>query len=275
MSGPGPIRAWRPAVPGVAEVFHARFTDHAYPMHAHADWTLLIIDSGVVGYDLDRHAHLALDEVVTLLPPHVPHNGRAVAADGFRKRVLYLDGSLLEEQLIGRAVDGPVIADPALRAAIHRLHGSLDEPGDEFEAESRLAVVGERLRGHLRTGAPVGPPSGGARLAHRMRDLLDVHHVDGISLAAAAEVLHAHPAHLVRTFSGEFGMPPHRYLTSRRVDHARRLLLDGLPPNDVAAATGFYDQPHLTRHFTKIVGITPGAFARSAPGRRPRVPSAR
>ena len=89
MSGPGPIRAWRPAVPGVAEVFHARFTDHAYPMHAHADWTLLIIDSGVVGYDLDRHAHLALayahtsfftsrpaealaDELVRTAPPGMP-----------------------------------------------------------------------------------------------------------------------------------------------------------------------------------------------------------
>ncbi len=267
-------------MPGVTEVFHARFTDHAYPMHAHASWTLLIVDNGVVGYDLDRHAHLALDRVVTLLPPYVPHNGRAVTVDGFRKRVVYLDGSQLAEQLIGRAVDGPVIADAALRAAIDRLHGALDAPGDEFEAESRLAVVGEQLRAHLRTRRPAVPPAGGARLAHRMRDLLDARHHAGISLADAAATLHAHQAHLVRTFSAEFGMPPHRYLVSRRIDHARRLLLDGLSPNEVAVATGFYDQPHLTRHFTKVVGITPGAFARSAPPRvggdrqSPRLPSA-
>ena len=54
------VRAWRPAVPGVTEVFHARFTEHAYPSHTHDAWTLLIVDDGAVRYDLDRHEHGAL-----------------------------------------------------------------------------------------------------------------------------------------------------------------------------------------------------------------------
>ena len=251
-------------MPGVAEVFHARFTDHEYPMHAHAAWTLLIVDSGAVTYDLERHPHLAVEQVVTLLPPFVPHNGRSATAAGFRKRVVYLDAPHLGEQLIGRAVDEPVIVDPALRRAVAGLHAALTRPGEEFAAESRLALVGERLRGHLRTRAPLDPVPGGAGLAHRLRDLLDAHRIDGISLAEAAATLHAHPAHLVRTFSATFGMAPHRYLTSRRVDHARRLLLDGLPAREVAAAAGFYDQSHLTRHFARIVGVPPGAYARGA-----------
>ncbi|MGI5130995.1 AraC family transcriptional regulator [Pseudonocardia sp. CA-107938] len=257
------VRAWRPAVPGVTEVFHARFTDHAYPMHAHDSWTLLIVDSGTVTYDLERHPHLAASQVVTLLPPFVPHNGRSATPAGFRKRVVYLDGSQLGDQLIGRSVDEPVIVDELLRAWIARLHAALVVPGEEFAAEGRLALVGERLRGHLRTRAPVDPPAGGAVLAHRLRDLLDAHRTAGISLAAAAGVLHAHPAHLVRTFTSVFGMAPHRYLTSRRVDHARRLLLDGMPAREVATAVGFYDQSHLTRHFSRVVGVPPGAYARS------------
>jgi AraC-like DNA-binding protein len=47
---------------------------------------------------------------------------------------------------------------------------------------------------------------------------------------------------------------------SRRVGRARRLLLDGLAPGEVAPATGFYDQAHLTRHFRKLVGVTPGRY---------------
>ena len=47
-------------MPGVVEVFHAHFTEHAYPMHAHDTWTLLIVDDGAVRYDLRparaRHA---------------------------------------------------------------------------------------------------------------------------------------------------------------------------------------------------------------------------
>lgn len=70
-------------------------------------------------------------------------------------------------------------------------------------------------------------------------------------------MLHAGASHLVRAFGREFGMPPHRYLISRRVDLARPLLPSGVPTRDVAAATGFHDQPHPTRHFTRIVGVTP------------------
>ncbi|WP_241777546.1 helix-turn-helix domain-containing protein, partial [Streptomyces sp. CT34] len=51
----------------------------------------------------------------------------------------------------------------------------------------------------------------------------------------------------------------------------RRLLLDGRPPAEVATAVGFHDQSHLTRHFKRHLGITPGRYARRvlAPGRGP------
>jgi AraC-like DNA-binding protein len=61
-------------------------------------------------------------------------------------------------------------------------------------------------------------------------------------------------------------MTPHRYLTSRRVDLARRLILDGRALRSVAAESGFYDQPHLSRHFKRILGVTPGRYLRSAGG---------
>src|ERR1700755_931588 len=68
------VSAWRPRIPGVVEVFHAHFTEYAYPMHVHDAWTLLIVDDGAVRYDLDRHARGTPGGTVSLLPPHVPHN---------------------------------------------------------------------------------------------------------------------------------------------------------------------------------------------------------
>ncbi|WP_330349086.1 helix-turn-helix transcriptional regulator [Streptomyces sp. NBC_00582] len=259
------VSAWRPAVPGVVEVFHAHFTEHAYPMHVHDVWTLLIVDDGAVRYDLDRHRHGTPHDTVTLLPPHVPHNGSSATPHGFRKRVLYLDGTRLGEDLIGAAVDRPDLRDPVLRDRVGRLHTALARSGDELEAESRLAFVGERLRTHLRPSAAVpGPPRPGPDLARRLRELLDASVVRGVGLEEAARVLRAHPAHLVRAFSGAYGIAPHQYLTSRRVERARRLLLDGMPAGEVAAAAGFFDQSHLTRHFRKSVGVTPGRYARKS-----------
>ncbi|WP_405406818.1 helix-turn-helix domain-containing protein [Streptomyces sp. NBC_01104] len=257
------ITAWRPAVAGIEEVFHAHFTDHTYPMHTHDAWTLLIVDEGMVRYDLDRHEHGVLTHVVTLLPPHVPHNGGAATPEGFRKRVLYLDVGQVDEGLVGTAVDRPVVDDPALRRRIHRLHAALAGPGDELEAASRLALVSERLEQHLRNRAEPVRHVHDRRVAHRLRDLLDERFVAGITLQEAGLRLQAHHTHLVRAFSREFGMAPHQYVTGRRVDLARRLLLQGLPASDVASAVGFYDQSHLTRHFKRVVGTGPGHYART------------
>ncbi|MET7484898.1 AraC family transcriptional regulator [Streptomyces sp. NPDC005538] len=254
------VSAWRPRIPGVVEVFHAHFTEYAYPMHVHDAWTLLIVDDGAVRYDLDRHEHGTPHDTVSLLPPHVPHNGSPATPHGFRKRVLYLDGTHLPDGLIGSAVDRPDLRDPELRLRVGQLHTALDHPGDELEAESRLTLIAERLHAHLRPSAPA--PTGDPALARTLRELLDEHVTDGIALDEAARLVHAHPAHLVRAFSGAYGIAPHQYLMSRRVDRARRLLLDGRPPGEVAAATGFYDQSHLTRHFRKLVGVTPGRYSR-------------
>ncbi|WP_367127373.1 AraC family transcriptional regulator [Saccharothrix sp. HUAS TT1] len=260
------ISAWRPAVPGIVEVLHARFTDHAYPAHTHDAWTLLLVDTGTVTYGLDHRERGAPPASVTLLPPHVPHDGRNATSEGFRKRVLYLDTAVLGADLVGAAVDHPAFADRALRLRVHQLHGVL-RGGDEWEAESRLALVRDRLRAHLTRRAPA-PPDAGPGLARALRDLLDAHVTDGLTLADAAARLAAGPERLVRAFSREFGLPPHRYLTGRRVDLARRLLLDGLPPAEVAPAVGFHDQSHLARHFRRMLDVAPGAYARSSPRAR-------
>ena len=135
------VSAWRPRVPGVLEVFHAHFVEYAYPMHVHDSWTLLIVDDGAVRYDLDRHERGTPHDTVTLLPPHVPHNGSPATPDGFRKRVLYLDSTHLGDELIGAAVDRPDLRDPLLRLRVGQLHGALVRAGEEFEAASRLALV--------------------------------------------------------------------------------------------------------------------------------------
>ena len=258
------IRAWRPDVPGVAEVLHAYFPQHAYPRHTHDTWTLLIVDTGVVAFELEHHEHGALRTLVTLLPPHVPHDGRSVDARGFRKRVVYLEADQVDESLVGRAVDHPGFGDPLLRDRVAALHESLRHAGDELEAETRLALLRERLEAHLRQDVRTPVVARDAGLAQRLRDLLDARVAEGIGLSEAATLLGAHPAHLVRAFGHEYGIAPHQYLIGRRLDRARRLLLNGRRPADAATEVGFFDQAHLNRHFKRLLGITPAAYARSA-----------
>jgi AraC-like DNA-binding protein len=267
------VTAWRPPVPGIAEVFHAHFVDHAYPAHVHDAWTLLVLDAGAVAFALDGRPHHAACDEVTLLPPAVPHDGRAATPAGFRKRVLYLDPGVLDPALVPAAVARPSLADPRLRDRIDRLHRALGEP-DPLAAESRLALVADRLRHHLagpgRDRADPGRPGPApdrpaAALAGALRDLLDAHTTTGLTLRRAADLLDAHPSQLVRAFTATFGLAPHRYLTGRRIALARRLLLAGLPVAEVAARAGFHDQSHLHRHFVRHVGTTPARYAAGRP----------
>jgi AraC-like DNA-binding protein len=246
----------------VREVFHARFVEHRYPPHTHDTWTLLVVDEGAIRYDLDREAHGSTQGIVTVLPPHVVHDGRAAHQAGFRKRVLYVETSELGEHLVGPAVDHPTIRDPWLRGAIDRLHHRLDARDDVLGGESALAMVVERLQGHLGTDARTEHQPPDPRLADRLRQLLDAHLFEPLTLRSAAMALEANPTHLVRSFSGAYGISPHAYVIGRRVDTARARLLEGRPAATVAVETGFHDQAHLSRHFARHVGTTPGRYGR-------------
>jgi AraC-like DNA-binding protein len=56
-------------------------------------------------------------------------------------------------------------------------------------------------------------------------------------------------------------MPPHAYLTHLRIQRAKELLTEGVRASDLAPRVGLYDQSQLTRHFRRIVGVTPARYA--------------
>lgn len=262
------VRAWDPGVAGIREVLHASWADHSYPAHTHDAWTVLIVDDGFIGYDVDRHRDRADAGVgVTLLPPHVAHDGHALTSRGFRKRVVYLEEDVLPERFIGRCVDAPLLPDAALRQSVSDLDRALSR-NDRASAESQLALVSDRLRWHLSGHPEVAPVDrrSGARLAADARDLLDADPVGAPSIEQLSTQLGVSTAYLIRAFTREFAIPPHRYVTGRRLDLARRRLLDGEPPAAVAVATGFYDQAHFHRHFRRLLRTSPGTYRAPATG---------
>ena len=157
------------------------------------------------------------------LAPAVAHDGGpAPGAIGFRKPELYLEGTYFPAGLTGAAVDHTSISDPPLRAAISRLHDCLLRDGVSLDAEARLALIGERITSHL-ARRPPAVPSPEPGVAHRLRRFLDDHMTHpggapGLSLGSAAAALDRSVPHLVRSFTRQFGLSPHAYLTGRRID---------------------------------------------------------
>jgi hypothetical protein len=261
-AAPDVVRAWRPGLPGVAEVLHAAWHEHAYPAHTHDTWTVLVVDSGLIGYGLDGHEHAARHTGVTVLPPGVVHDGRSVTATGFRKRVVYLEPTVLDDGLVGRAVDAPLVLDDTLRARFAGLDRALTARED-LAAESLLALVTEGLAWHL-SGRPTPPREPAATsTARRARDLLDADPARPVRLADVAAELDVTVPHLVRAFTRELGLPPHEVAMGR--EDRDRVPRPGAPHAALPQAPAHHSGPLPARGAGGVMCRARHGLVRAAP----------
>jgi AraC family transcriptional regulator len=83
-----------------------------------------------------------------------------------------------------------------------------------------------------------------------------------VTVRSMAGVAGYSPFQFSRLFKASTGLSPHQFVLSLRLERAHRLLRE---PNaqlaNVALATGFYDQAHLTNAFRRAFGVTPSVFA--------------
>jgi AraC family transcriptional regulator len=131
------------------------------------------------------------------------------------------------------------------------------------------------LGGRRLPRCPNLPAAGGQAPSHpgsrnpfprTVADALALIHADyarELTLTEIARTVHLSPFHLVRLFKQALGVTPHQYLIEVRVNSARGLLAAGSGERslaEVAVAVGFADQSHLTRHFKRLMGVTPRRF---------------
>ena len=103
-----------------------------------------------------------------------------------------------------------------------------------------------------------------ARRLERVKEFIDAHLSEDLTIDALANQVYLSPFHFARAFKAATGSAPHRYLTDRRIGRAKALITEGrLPLADIAFICGFSSQAHLTRWFKRIVGTTPGAYRAS------------
>lgn len=101
-------------------------------------------------------------------------------------------------------------------------------------------------------------------MKHAVCEFVESHLDEKISLDTLASLAGLSPHHFARAFQQSMGLPPHRYLLRRRLEHVQKMLRDTqLPLSQIALAAGFSDQSHLARHFRRATGMPP-SLARSA-----------
>lgn len=124
------------------------------------------------------------------------------------------------------------------------------------------AFVVHTLRSHVTARPrPVRASRLDAQALRRLQHHIDERLGEVVALADLAAVVHLSPFHFCRAFKAATGLPPHAYVMERRLARAKDLLLQTtLGIKQIAEATGFSDQGHLSRAFRRRFGRPPSAI---------------
>ena len=256
------------------ELLRARYTRQRFAPHAHDEYVFGVVENGAArtvfrgGEDIH-----AVGAVITFAPGEV-HTGAPATDEGWSYRMLYPSESLVRfvaREATGRdfapAFNQSFVHDPLLSNRIHSAHATLEGNADRLQKEEALLeTIGELIIRHGSSSDQPGavvPATRSTAALRRVRDLLEAEYARTVTISELAREAGLSTFHLIRVFRASFGLPPYKYLEQVRIQQARRLIRDGFPLTHVVHATGFSDQSHLTRYFKRIVGVTPGIYARA------------
>ncbi|NKJ46872.1 AraC family transcriptional regulator [Burkholderia sp. SG-MS1] len=249
------------------ERIEAWFHGRAYAMHRHDTYAIGRTLAGVQRFSYRRSQRNSLPGNTLVLHPDEPHDGQAGTAEGFQYRMIYIEPAIFQEVLGGRALpflEGGVTTDPRLAAATATLLQHVGYTLEPLEQSDALAEAARALA--AAAGVPARRSKGDFLAARRARDYLHVNCARVVTLDELEAATGRDRWSLSHDFRMFYGTSPYRYLTMRRLDAVRRMLLAGTSLAHAAASAGFADQSHMTRHFSKTFGLTPGRWLLVAGG---------
>jgi AraC family transcriptional regulator len=243
----------------VAGLLLRDFPDHEYWEDGRQAAVCDLRAGEIIFWDLKREPVVLLDKPYHCLNFYLPRAAlNAIADDTNAPRV----GDLSYKP--GAGVDDVMIS--SLRSTMLLALANPEQVSQLFVDHVMLAV-GMHVAQTYGGMRPLSPRVRGGLAPWQVRRAKEIlsEHLDGsIPLQEVARECHLSMSHFSRQFRRTTGLPPHKWLLTRRIEVAKEKLDDRrLSLSDVAAACGFADQSHLTRVFTRIVGATPGAWRRA------------
>lgn len=258
-----------------AETYHcAPGPAAAFPAHVHDHVQLYLNHDLPYCYSAGGRSFVVPPGVVCLFEPGVPHAGEDVGAREIAStfRLLYLDPAMLQ-RTVGRDAHGRyqhlIFAAPCLLAwpvaeRFVALHEYLHVGADPVQAARAVAAFTRLLAQHAAFAVrPPTPPLPQRRINAAVqvaRRYIQARYMETITLDELAAICGISRHYLHHAFRHQIGLPPHAYQLSLRIGQARQLLVHGVALSRVARELGFADQSHFTRHFTRLVGVSPRRY---------------
>lgn len=266
------IRVWRPAGFAGLELRQGTSISQPYPKHWHDEVHFCLIQDGSGNLNYRGEKHWTPAGCLFIVHPGEVHSNQADEGGSCSYRNLYAEPELIRQagaEITGHPGGLPFFSaapthDREVIALYLELHQSLEAENLKLEQDELfLGFLAKLIARHSESSWELREPGRDGEAVYRARDYLMDNFSRNISLDELAGIAGLSPFHLNRVFSREFGLPPHAFLTQVRVARAKSLLKQGASITETAIEVGFSDQSHFTRHFRRLVSVTPGHYLQS------------
>lgn len=228
------------------------------PTHHHPTWQIGYVRAGALRFRVSNRERVVPAPNLALVAPHRPHG----IADADDARVEYAQLELPEA--LYRQADPPstgpdllVSGDGSAIIAFDALLAASRDARPRHERRARLDDLLAALRRTFRaepSARDVDP------LVCRVRSYLDRITHRPVTIGELVDLGRVSRATLLRRFQRELGATPHDYHRSIRLHAACDRIDAGQSIAEASIATGFCDQPHLTRNARGVLAMGPGKW---------------
>jgi AraC-like DNA-binding protein len=262
-------RIWRSQYLKSIELIHGVHQSYSSPRHFHEELELNIKQGDGWQFNYRGTIHSVPPDTLVVTQPGEAHQADSESDLDCTFRGLRVSMDLLQQvatDVAGRNIELPLFSTPIVHdrdfnTQFIRVHQAIEQSTSVLEQQTltldllaQLILRYSENPPHLdKLGIEIQP-------VHHVRDYIEEHSDEEISLEELARVANLSPFYLNRSFSKTFGMPPHAYQIQMRILQAKRLLRKNRSIEQVAIETGFVSQSHFGSHFKRLVCVTPKQY---------------
>lgn len=240
-----------------------------FPNHFHDYYVIGFIEQGKRHLLCNNEEHVLNSGDVVIFNPQDLHACEQIDGRTLDYRCINIQSEVMYEYV--QEITGMgylprfthnVLYQSELAIPLHDLHQMILEDQSDFQKEELFLFLLEQLLREYSDTEPVGLSQVLTSEIKVICEYIELHYAQNITLNQLSELTGLSKYHLLRLFTRQKGISPYRYLETIRINNAKKLLEQGIPPIEVASQTGFSDQSHFTNFFKRLIGLTPKQYMR-------------
>ena len=249
------------------EAYHFQGIMQKFPNHFHEYYVIGFIEKGQRFLSCKNKEYTIEPGDLLLFNPRDNHACEQIDGKTLDYRCINIQPEIMSKavfEITGKAYlpyfTPQVVFHSELVAVLRELHQIIMEEEKDFRKEEIFFFLLEQLIEEYTEQAMPTENAGQSTEARAICEFLEKHYMENITLDDLCKLTGLSKYYLLRSFTKQKGISPYSYLETIRIDHAKKMLEQGILPIDVAFQTGFTDQSHFSNFFKKFIGLTPKQY---------------